>query len=94
MKNAVTMCKVTAVNEVQKTEQDLISSYWLVSRCWNSHTLSKRHNMTSEKAIKLLGEVSQNAVSPRLNLKARELVDQIIYGQEEPDYLKADTVTL
>lgn len=93
--HALTMCTPSAVDSAPKTEQQLISDYWLVSRCWNSYTLSKRKNMTSEKAIKLLGVVSQNALAPLLRRKAQELTDQIIFGQDEPDYLKvADAVKL
>ena len=65
----------------------LVEQYLLVARCWNNHTESIRQNMTSEKAIQLLGECVQSS-NERLRYRAGKLLDAIIFDQEEPDYLK------
>ena len=68
-------------------DQNLIEQYWLVSRCWNDHKVAIANEMSSEKAIRLLQGV-KNSGSPSLRRRAAKLLDDIIYTQDEPDYLQ------
>lgn len=70
------------------TEVDLAENYLLVSRCWNNYTLSLAHDMSFGKACKILQDVMAATGSAMLRKRCQELLDKLIYEQEEPDYLK------
>lgn len=69
-------------------EQELLDKYWLVARCWANHDLAIVEQMSSEKAIKLLGYVSVYTTSLVLRKRARDLMQNVVFGQEEPAYLR------
>lgn len=75
-------------NIPSRTERDLAEKFLLVSRCWNNYALSKANDMQFGKATKILQEVIAATGSQILRKRCNDLLEHIIYDQEEPDYLK------
>lgn len=82
-------------NQIMKiTNLQCLEQYLYVSRCWQSPTLAAKEEMTFEKAVKLLAPASVWTDSKLLRSKCRSLMDAIIHGQEEPEYLKEPTAKI
>lgn len=74
-------------NVVLKPVIELAEMYFEVCRCWNDHARAVRKRMSVEKAISILREVRDQALSQKngrqLSFKANKLLQDIIYLQDD-----------
>lgn len=83
------MPAVAAPRQEIKLLEDLAADYFEVARCWNDHARAIRKRMSVEKAIKILRMVRDQSLVQKngrsLSAKANELLQDIIYKQDDGD---------